>query len=546
MFSVSGYARDLDDLPTVLRDVLLPGFRSPVGRSRPRDQPRGDRRDRDHYDGDYYEGYFYDEDHQEREFYEGDYCDRNRPELQSKRVTWAEAESFVASKLSNGYHEKTLERMIKEEVDASGENGDYDPLFLEYCLHILRNMMHTSQFSQFKGNSYVQGAMERNPYDDGNNNGKGFTAVQVVSGYEKEKKNAKESEQCQFLDDKTAKRLRHMRERLHTEAERTWHENAAKEYHKDNQYDDRSNKRIFPRAPPSSPKVQRTRRVEFPYEPTMTESSTPGLQRDSRRYNTSVRDQERGRGKTKSHPAAHLHSSNRYTSRERSSSIRPGDSVSQYDSDFTTNVGADFSRLRLGSPPNTSNQSNADFSDDGSFSFIFESTERPHHAPLRGNTRHSWTSDVFQKLLTGKDHPYASGGRQDANIAPGVQSGSYSGLQDHVYDKGPAPRYRSEFRKRHESRHPPPPKPSRSSSRVDARETRTREASEISSSRTSSLNTFVHSHQGQITSHKRSGNPDDEKTVRFMVVVIPNLVLWALITCHHVRTVERDQKSVVL
>lgn len=69
----------------------------------------------------------------------------DRIEPQDERTTWAQAEMFVAEELSNGYQEEQLEIMIEQECEVNHDNGEFDLLFLRYCLRILRNMRGTSQ-----------------------------------------------------------------------------------------------------------------------------------------------------------------------------------------------------------------------------------------------------------------------------------------------------------------------------------------------------------------------------------------------------------------
>ena len=69
----------------------------------------------------------------------------NRIEPLDERTTWAQAEMFIVEKLSNGYEKEQLEIMIEQEREVDHDNGDFDPLFLRYCLRILRNMCDTSQ-----------------------------------------------------------------------------------------------------------------------------------------------------------------------------------------------------------------------------------------------------------------------------------------------------------------------------------------------------------------------------------------------------------------
>ncbi|PVH73414.1 hypothetical protein DL98DRAFT_607483 [Cadophora sp. DSE1049] len=581
MFSFTGYSEVLEDLPPFFENFLhliAPIFRSPMRRP------------------------------------------RERPEPQNVRATWAQAEMFVAYKLSIGYHEECLESMIEEEVNISRDTGDFDPLFLQYCLRILRNMRNAGQFSAVLEDYGFPDDHTRNRdgSDDNQANTRKFTDVALVSRHGKDKDIAQEmglsllsicyvpkvsrmpadhdAEECQFLDEETEERLQHIRKRLHTEAERIWHENAAEEFHNENYHNDPSHYGYSRRSRSPSP---RSRRVAFPDEPTMTESSFPSLHRDSRSYNTAARDRDRSRGRSRSRPTSRLGIANpdRYTHRELSSSIRPGDSVSQLDSSLNTDVGADFSILRLSSPPNTSTKSNVGFTSHDCSSYVSGSNEAQRNTPFRGNASRRPTSDLrnmFQQLRVGDDRPGVSSGRRGMNIPLGNdrgerQSAHYSngpgfgtrdesfratgrlrsvsrgrmvnqfsrrelprspstdsestimleksarskgkekedqggqrssqyGFQGRGYDTESGPRYRSESRMRYEARNQSELFPSRSSrplNNLNSGESRHREASDISSSRTeewamrqeSRPNGISYSGPARSTSRHRSRKP---------------------------------------
>ena len=151
-------------------------------------------------------------------------------------------------------------------------------------------------------------------------------------------------------------------------------ENAVKEYRNGNDSKDQSQYGDTRQSRSPSPRPRNNRRVEFPGEPTMTESSLPGLHHNSSNANTSMgdRDDSRGRdGLRSASPPFH----SRSASGDRSSSITPGDSVSQCESSFTTNIGADFSRLRPGSSPKTSDKSNIGFNSWSKSDYMTETNE---------------------------------------------------------------------------------------------------------------------------------------------------------------------------
>lgn len=56
---------------------------------------------------------------------------RNRVEPQGERTTRAQAEIFVAEKLSIGHQKEQLEGMIEEEVELNRDTGDFDPIFFD-------------------------------------------------------------------------------------------------------------------------------------------------------------------------------------------------------------------------------------------------------------------------------------------------------------------------------------------------------------------------------------------------------------------------------
>ena len=72
---------------------------------------------------------------------------RNRVEPQSECTSGAQAEIFVAEKRSIGHQKEQLKGMIEEEVEVNRDTGNIDPLFLRYCLRILRNMRNAGNFS---------------------------------------------------------------------------------------------------------------------------------------------------------------------------------------------------------------------------------------------------------------------------------------------------------------------------------------------------------------------------------------------------------------
>ncbi|KAG4422183.1 hypothetical protein IFR04_004689 [Cadophora malorum] len=91
-----------------------------------------------------------------------------------------------------------------------------------------------------------------------------------------------------------------------------------------------------------------------------------------------------------------------------------GDCVSQCESSFTTNFGAEFSWLRPGSSPNTSDRSNIGFNDRESPNYMTESDEGPLKNPVRRYGYHAPTGDsrdMFRQLRFTDDHLNVSSGR---------------------------------------------------------------------------------------------------------------------------------------
>ncbi|KAH7390338.1 hypothetical protein BKA64DRAFT_757565 [Cadophora sp. MPI-SDFR-AT-0126] len=274
---------------------------------------------------------------------------RERSEPQKVHATWAQAEIFVAYKLSIGYHEDCLENTIQEEVSISRNTGDFDPLFLQYCLRILRTMRNAGRSCDVAETSGCDDVHTGNKYESDDRQANTRKSIDTALG----------STYCK--DKETVQEL----------------ENAAKEFHHENHR----------------------------------------LHRDPRRYSTSSRSRDQCRGKNKSRPTSAT--LNGYTGRERSKSIQTGDLVSQDGSTSTTHVGADFSRLRPGSPLHTSNNSFSSFTAGESSSYVPGSNGRQHNTTFRENCGRLLTCKLenrFQELHVLDDYHRVSRGRQGEDI----------------------------------------------------------------------------------------------------------------------------------
>lgn len=235
---------------------------------------------------------------------------------------------------------------------------------------------------------------------------------------------------------------------LHREAEQTWHgmlnyqhlncmdiiliyvlAKAAEVLDNGDGRHDNSQGR-FSRSP--SPRARDTRRVGFPNEPTMTESSASGPWGDSgnhTRYNLSA-DRHRGLSRSYSTPFHHNIKSNSNTRRVQSDSIRPRDSVSQLMPNYNSSRGADFSRLRANSPPNTSNQSNDGFSSRVPSSYVSDVSEwgfakTQSRTRLRRDSPRRRGDDLrsmFKDLRVKNDRPHESRGRRNEKRSDGRDS----------------------------------------------------------------------------------------------------------------------------
>ncbi|KAG4441842.1 hypothetical protein IFR05_002643 [Cadophora sp. M221] len=353
---------------------------------------------------------------------------QNRRQLYSKRVTWAQAEMFVGHKLYLGYHPDYLEDKFQEEVDLS------------------------SQFTDFSRNIEGQDNVVGNN-DEANSNSKGsnkFADATVVG---------------------RPMRFSGQRDRGNF----TGHEKAASQRGRaDMAYKGRGN---FSSG--EELQARDTAHVEFPDEPTMAESSTAGPLGNAGNHTAYIlnayRQRDRSRSRTPPHTARHYHNmeSEGNTGRGRSDSIRRGDSSSQFQPNYNSSGGADFSRRRPNSPPNTSNQSNNGFSSHAPFSYMSGATARDfveeqsrnrirRDSPRRrGNDLRS----LFKDLRVEDDPPHESRGRPNEQIfgRSNVRGGREQFQADDLESRS---RYRSdsfinatstsgnEFRHRYTSRTP--------------------------------------------------------------------------------------------
>ncbi|KAH7311889.1 hypothetical protein BKA65DRAFT_558521 [Rhexocercosporidium sp. MPI-PUGE-AT-0058] len=346
---------------------------------------------------------------------------QSRRQVFNKRVIWAQAEMFVSHKLSLGCDPDYLEDRLQEEIDISSYTGEYDHLFLQYCLRILYNIRRVGQFTNFSQNCGAQDSKAVNEEVNANHmSSQRFADTTVVGRYGMDDEIEREIGQCDLLDKETEAILQEMRKKLHREAERIWHAvQAAEVLDDENDPYDPSHRR-YSRSP--SPRARGARRVEFPDEPTMTETLVSGSLGDwgaHTTYNLN-RDHRRGRNRSRSASLPRGMKDDDGTRWGRSCSIRPRDSVSQLEPSYNHSRGADFSRLRPSSPPTTSNRSNDGFSSRVTSSQVsgpseWEFVEEQPRTGLRRGSPHRPSNNLRNKVkelrVEGSDIR-ASGGRR--------------------------------------------------------------------------------------------------------------------------------------
>ncbi|CZS98276.1 uncharacterized protein RCO7_08939 [Rhynchosporium graminicola] len=183
------------------------------------------------------------------------------PGLYNKRACWAMAEMFISYLLT------------------SRHTGEFDTKFLQYCLRIYHNLRRAGQFADFAEGNLVSG--RENSFGIGADQPwcNPFLDPAIVKQYGRDDEISSEMDTCEAPDRQTEEILQDMRTQLHREAERKWHKKAAEIF------DGKPSLRgpSLSRTPSSAPPPQSGRRVTFPYEPTMTESSVSGSR--NRRYN---------------------------------------------------------------------------------------------------------------------------------------------------------------------------------------------------------------------------------------------------------------------
>ncbi|CZT50726.1 uncharacterized protein RSE6_11766 [Rhynchosporium secalis] len=191
--------------------------------------------------------------------------------LYNKRACWAMAEVFISYLLTVGWSPDDIQPGFEYEVDKSRHTGEFDTKFLQYCLRIYHNLRRAGQFADFAKGNLVSGR----------ENSFGIGADQPWCNH--------------FLDPTIVKRYGRDDD-ISSEMEK-----AAEIF------DGKPSLRgpSLSRTPSSAPPPQSGRRVTFPYEPTMTESSVSGSR--NRRYNRNTDTpygEARGRSISRSAPTS--------------------------------------------------------------------------------------------------------------------------------------------------------------------------------------------------------------------------------------------------
>ncbi|KAG4441843.1 hypothetical protein IFR05_002644 [Cadophora sp. M221] len=282
-------------------------------------------------------------------------CLRLSRTAQNTRATWAQAEMYIAYTLSIGFIPDDIKDLVQNNIDMCLAIHNYEPLFLRHCIRILENMRRAGQLADMPNEvDTTQKASEiREGEDPKASCLESFADATVVEQYGKDEEIEMEMDKCHALDKETEEELREMRRKIHQEAERIYHENAALKYWNDGDLT----------------------------EPAMTESSI-FTQHSDMSNDTScmvMDDCDRGRSRSRFTSLTRISTPTNYhrTSRGRSNSIRPADSISQIAPNIDRSYGADYSRFRASLAPNTSNKSNSGFSSGFSSTFISEPSYPP-------------------------------------------------------------------------------------------------------------------------------------------------------------------------
>ncbi|CZT12122.1 uncharacterized protein RAG0_16068 [Rhynchosporium agropyri] len=219
--------------------------------------------------------------------------------LYNKRACCAMAEIFISYLLTVGWSLDDIQRGFEYEVDKSRHTGEFDTKFLLYCLRIYHNLRRAGQFADFAKGNLISG--RENSFGIGADQPwcNSFLDPAIVKQYGRDDEIRSEMDRCDAPDRQTEGILHDMRTQLHREAERKWQAKAAEISDGNPSFRGPS----LSRTPGSAPPPQSGRRVTFPYEPTMTESSVSGSRNRRNNRNTETPYGEaRGRSISRSAP----------------------------------------------------------------------------------------------------------------------------------------------------------------------------------------------------------------------------------------------------